>query len=401
MLSCARDPLPPPSSQTLDQTIEHLLDDNADCSISETAQIIHLPQIHKHPDPLKSDLPKKILDFFQNIAAHSQFLIAHIISKNPSRIVFNEGSRFVVTKKTKESITYFIKGENGNENNLNLQDIAGAFNHRLPSSFNSLNTEQKNLLLKLGAAPIAFSLDHITTIHRTHSPSEARLLEKTIPKMWNKQKELKSETHDLYARILTAEENKDKKALRTLYKEALDLSEKRMALEEKSDQIIMNEREKILSREVHFFLQNNPSKKVFIIYGAAHDLSDDFSEDPFYTLPHRCTMPESFVKSSFYASHLENWADRIRFNNDILPPSYIQSIRILYRKSYDILTDVIEKHIQEGGRKEDASMSWNSELNRYLSYSELESIAENVYIKMTALENLIQEVNAKLQAGIE
>ena len=398
ILSCARGPQPPPpSSQTLDQSIEHLLDDNADCSLSETAQIIHLPQVHKHPEPLDSGLPLKTLNFLQNIATRSQFLIAHIISNHPSRIVFNEGSQFVITEKSKENITYFIRNETGRENNLSPQDIADTFNHRLPSSFKSLNKEQKNLLLKLGAAPIAFSLDQITTIHRTHSPSEARSLEQTIPKMWNKQKELKSETHDLYARILTAEENKDKKTLRNLYKEALELSEKRMALDERSDQIIMDEREEILSREVHFFLQNNPSKKVFIIYGAAHDLSDEFSEDSFYTLPHHCTMPKPFIKSAFYAGHLESWADRIRLNNAILTPSHIQSIRILYRKSYDLLTDIIETHTEEGGRKKDPSMSWSSELNRYLSYSELESIAENVYIKITALENLIQEVNTKLQ----
>ena len=397
MLSCAQNV--PFSPQTLDQNIEHLLDEDADCSIPDNAQIIHLPQIHKHPDPLRSDLPKAVLDFLQDVAARSQFLIAHIISQNSSRVVFNEGSQFVITEKAKGNIIYSLGDENGNKQNLGFQEIADIFNHRLPSSFNSLNREQKNLLTKLGAAPVAFSLDHITTIHRTHTPSEAKTLEQVIPKVWDKQRELREETHDLYERILTAEEDNDRRELRNLYKEAMKLSERRIALEEQSDQLIIDDREEILAREVHFFLENNPSQKVFIIYGTAHDLSDEFSTDAFHTLPHVCTMPESFIKSPFYAGYLENWADRIRLNNDILLPSHIQSIRVLYRKSYAVLTDVIEQHIQEGGRKEDHSISWNSTSNKYFTYSELESIAESIYVKMTALENLIQEVNAKLQAG--
>ncbi len=393
MLCCTQNPYTPPSQQSLDQTIKDLLNDDASCSIPEPAQIIHLPQVHKYPEPLSGDLPEQVLNFFHDIAAHSQFLIVHTIKKYPSHIVFNEGSRFIVTQNTKENITYTISNNNDEEMKLNSQDVANIFDHSLPFSYNSLNMEQKNILLELGAAPIALSLDHIKVIHRTHNPSEAKLLGQILTRMWNSQKELKLESHDLYERILNAKENKDEEALKKLQEEAKELSKQRMILEDKSDQLIINRRESILSREVHFFLENNPSRKVFIIYGAAHDLSDEFSEDLFYTLPHKCTMPQSFLKSPAYANHLASWADSILTDNDILFSTHIQSMRILYKKSYKILMDTIEEHTSAGGDKEDPSTSWDPTSNRYLTYSELERIAEGVYVQMIALEDVIRSSN--------
>ena len=388
-LSCTQNlQIPPSSPQTLDQTIENLLDDQASCALPESAQIIHLPQVHHFPYPLRDTMPKKVLDFLQNIATHSQFLITHIISQNDSYIVFNEGSRFVVTENTKENITYPILSENGNRTDLSFQDIAGIFNQHLPLSFENLNNEQKHLLLELGAAPIALSLGHIKTIHRTHNPSEARSLGQILIKMWDTEKDLQSEAHDLYERIQEAEDNNDEKQLESLQKKVVKLSERRMALSEESNQIIMDKRENILAREVNFFLQNNPSKKVFIIYGAAHDLSDEFRDDQFYTLPHRCTMPDSFLQSHSYAGFLKDWADRI-YHRDVLYPSHIQSMKTLYQKSYSILINLVEDHVQNGGSKEDSSLSWSSS-NRYLTYAELEFIAETIYIQMLALEDMIQ-----------
>ena len=399
MFSCSRQFTPPSSQQSLNQTIEDLLDDKASCSIPQSAQIIHLPQVHKYPDPLRSDLPKKVLNFFHDIATHSQFLIAHIIKKDPSYIVFNEGDRFIVTQNTRDNIMYTISNTDNEKIQLNFQKVADIFDHHLPVSYDSLNKEQKNILLELGAAPIALSLNHIQVIHRTHNPSEAKTLGRILTKMWDSQNALKLESHDLYERILNAEENNDKEELKSLQEEAKKLSEKRIMLEETSGQLIIDEREAILAREVDFFLENNPSRKVFIIYGAAHDLSDEFSEHRFYTLPHKCTMPQSFLKSSEYARHLTSWAHRIFTDNDVLLSTHIQSMKILYKKSYKILMDVIEEHTLTGGDKEDPSASWSPASDRYLTYSELELIAESVYVQMIALEDLIQssELQAKKQ----
>ena len=181
--------------------------------------------------------------------------------------------------------------------------------------------------MELGAAPISLSLDHIKVIHRTHNPSEAKMLSQILTRVWDSQNALKLESHDLYRRILDAEENGDKEELKKLRAEAKKISEKRLLLEENSDQLILDERETILSREVHFFLENNPSRKVFIIYGAAHDLSDEFRENSFYTLPHKCTMPPSFLKSPEYARHLTGWAHRIFEDNDVLLASHIQNMK--------------------------------------------------------------------------
>jgi len=378
-----------PAQQTLDQNIESLLDDRASCAIPKSAQIVHLPQVHKYPEPLRDGLPERVLNFFHDTASHSQFLITHIISENPSRIVFNEGSQRIITESNKDYLNT-VFNENGYKRSLSFQDVASVFNHRLPSSYNHLNREQKYLLLELGAASIAFSLDRIQAIHRTHNPSEAKLMGLILTKMWDTQDELTSEFHDLYERISTAEENKDREELIKLQRKAKELSERRIALEERSDQLILDKREEILSREVHFFLENNPSRKVFIIYGAAHDLSDEFSKDHFYTLPHRCTMPKSFLKSSAYARYLTSWADRIYNDNDILFEDHIQSMIILHQKSYDILTDIIEAHIRKGGSKENPPLSWNQGLSRYLSYSELEIIAEVIYVQKTGWEDILR-----------
>lgn len=391
MLCCTQNPYPySPNQETLDQTIKHILDANASCSIPKSAQIIHLPQIHKYHPQLKYKLPAKVLNILYNTASHSQFLITHIISQNSSHIIFDEGSQFIVTENTKDNLLYTLTNENGIEQDIDLQDIADTFNHRLPLSYSRLNKEQIHLLHDLGAAPIALSLDHIKIIHRTQNPSEAERISQILTNMWDNQKELELESINLYERISIAQENNDKETLKKLQKEAKELSDQRMTLNEKEDQLIIDKREEILSREVHFFLENNPSQKVFIIYGAAHDLSDEFSADSFYTLPHHCSIPESFLKSHGYARYLNSWANRIYTENDILFPTHIQSMRILYRKSYTILTDIIEDHIDEGGRKEDPSISWNSELNRYLTYSELEFIAESISEQMVALEDIIQ-----------
>lgn len=390
MLCCTQNTYTPPSQQTLNQTIETIIDDNASCSIPQSAQIIHLPQVHKYPEPLRDDVPGKILNFFHDIAARSQFLIAHIISENPSHIVFNEGSRFVVTENNKDNLMYTALTEKGYERYLSFEDIAYIFNHHLPSSYNNLNREQKNLLLELGAASIALSLDHIQIIHRTQNPSEAKLLGQILTKMWDHEDELTSEFHDLYSRISIAEENDNKEDLIQLRKEAKDLSERRMTLEERSDYLILDKREEILAREVHFFLDNNPSKQVFIIYGAAHDVSDEFNKDHFYTLPHHCTMPEPFLKSSHYARYLTSWAGRIYNDNDILFSDHVQSMIVLYQKSYNILTDIVEEHTRQGGNKRDPSLSWNEGLNKYLTYSELEQIAEAIYVQKIGWEDMLQ-----------
>ena len=394
LLCCTQNPYTPPDQQTLDQTIESLLDKNASCSIPQSAQIIHLPQVHKYPEPLRDDLPEEVLNFFHDIASHSQFLITHIISENPSHIVFNEGSRLVITENNKDTLMYPIFNENGHERYLSFQDVAGIFNHRLPSSYDNLNRIQKNLLLELGAASIALSLDNIQVIHRTHNPSEAKLIGQILTKVWDNEDELALEFYDLYERMSTAEENNDKEELIKLQKEATELSKRRMALEERSDQVILDKREEILAREVHFFLENNPSKPVFIIYGAAHDLSDEFRENYFYTLPHRCTMPKSFLKSSAYARYLTSWAERIYNDNDILFSDHIQSMIILYQTSYNILTDVIEEHTRTGGSKRDLSPSWHQGLNRYLTYFELERIAEVIYVQKAGWEDMLQSSNS-------
>lgn len=391
MLHCADyNPYVPTSEKSLDQTIKHLLDENASCSIPKSAQVIHLPQIHKYPEQLRGDWPEQFVDFFHDIAAHSQFLISHIIRKNPSHVVFDEASRFIITKQNKDAMMYTITNTNGIKRNLNLQDVADIFNHQLPASYNKLDRNQRNLLVELGAASVALSLDHINIIHRTHNTSEAELIVQIVTKMWDTEKELELEFHDLYERISTAQKTKDEQALKELQKEAKKLSEKKWSLLSSKTQLILDKREEILAREVNFFLENNPSKKVFIIYGAAHDLSDEFSGNSFHTLPHACTMPESFLKNLAYARYLKSWADRIYNDNDILFPAHIQSMRILYRKSHSILMDTIEGHINKGGSKKDPSMNWNIELNRYLTYSELELIAESIYVQMVALEDLIR-----------
>ncbi|MDE0151655.1 MAG: hypothetical protein OXK80_04050 [Bdellovibrionales bacterium] len=390
MLCCTQNPYIPPSQQTLNQTIETIVDNDASCSVPQSAQIIHLPQVHKFPEPLRDNIPDRVLNFFHDIATRSQFLIAHIISEHPSYIVFNEGSRFVVTEDNKENLMYTAFTKEGYERYLSFEDIAYIFNNQLPSSYNNLSREQKNLLLELGAASVALSLDHIQIIHRTQNPSEAKLLGKILTKMWDHQSELISEFHDLYTRISTAEDNNNKTELTQLRKEAKDLSERRMTLEERSDYLVLDKREEILAREVHYFLDNNPSRQVFIIYGAAHDLSDEFNKDHFYTLPHRCTMPESFLKSSHYARYLASWAGRIYNDNDILFSDHVQSMIVLYQKSYDILTEVVEEHVRKGGNKKDPSQSWNEGLNRYLTYSELESIAEVMYVQKTGWEDILQ-----------
>ena len=199
------------------------------------------------------------------------------------------------------------------------------------------------------------------------------------------------EFHDLYRRISTAEENNDKEELIKLQKEAKELSKRRMTLEERSDQLILDEREEILSREVHFFLENNPSRQVFIIYGAAHDLSDEFSEDYFYTLPHRCTMPKSFLTSSSYALYLTSWADRIYNDNDILFSDHIEGMIMLYQKSYNILTNILEEHIRKRRSKGDPSPAWHQGLNRYLTYFELEQITEVIYVQRAGWEDMLQD----------
>ena len=53
----------------------------------------------------------------------------------------------------------------------------------------------------------------------------------------------------------------------------------------------------------------------------------------------------------------------------------------------------IEEHLQDGGSKGDFSTSWSPSSDRYLTYSELELIAESVYVQMAALEDLLQQSN--------
>ena len=218
-------------------------------TFNQDTQIIHLPQNHKGPSHIKE------------LVTISQFQITHTILKTINQgeevVVFDEGQKedkinisimyaliygwidlSSIKKKLEfmspdEIEAHWIKSLKNIKEQVRKQ-IKNGFPEGIPQAYEKLSLEQKDLLYKYGASNTLLYLGKIDQIHSSITKKEEEIALKNY-----------------------------------------DLSEE--------EYWAFDFREEKLKEKVVSLLSKNPNdkRKIFIIYGASHDFSDEFANYTF------------------------------------------------------------------------------------------------------------------------
>ena len=294
---------PPPLVQKRSDYL-YILDDNASCEIPDSAEVVHLPQMHELSSIFEFSLPENTMNFLEESATQSQFLLTKIMAKERFKVVFNEGSKDIITREDMDeySIGFELTNQQGETRPLSYKHIPLIFDEGVQPHYNHLTLLQKFILLRGGAVRVSFGLNHIETIHRVMTFSEAAELHSQAKSLVKDQTEAERE-------IKTLIKNKEKAHPKEMSEELKKWSD----LNRKFNKLALEDRDQILSREVRSFLdKTQKTLPAIIVYGAAHDFSDDFKNYNFYILPHVCTLPSDYLKSPFYAQFLRDMAFQIQ-----------------------------------------------------------------------------------------
>ena len=308
-----------------------------DYGIPEKARVIHIPQIHFYSGH-KSMYPSEYLDKIQESVVRTQLNIAKIIMNHPNHIYIAEEIPRTLTNNEAGSFTFAYENKKGKTIRMNKDYIEKNIRRNFyKKSYKGLHKGladiEKELIYRVGSIPLLFFLGHINKVYSaTTSPEKFKsIMDKIHPK-----------NDDL--------SDQDVYNLRTLAREAQ------------------------LKKHVKSLLKRYPEKKIFIVYGAGHYLSDVFNSKYFYRLPEHFVYPEKYTESLHFAMILLN---RSIFRYHYLkkrygtlafdiPEEQIIQIRDNFRRVYDILMSYTH-----GKKPGEISTYYDPEKNKYLTAEEL------------------------------
>ena len=191
-------------------------------SCNKNIKVTHFQQVHEHPSI-------KLPHYITPMISKSQFHILQTLLDYQ-----RQGKKFVVFDE--EEVNEVRAGIQKNSSNK----ISKAF-QSIPKSHKLLSSEQKKILIKKGAARVLYFLDRINHIHKVISDRDWSLFK----------------SHRIHAFFYFMHAFREKK----------------------------------LKEEVDFFLNEYKKKhekdydgEIVIIYGAAHNLSDEFKDCSFQTV---------------------------------------------------------------------------------------------------------------------
>ena len=286
------------------------------CVIPEKARIIHIPQMHS---VLNNEYGKDGYSYFlkENIA-RTQFLIARFILNNKDGLYIDESLN---TPLDSNNISEFVDS---------TTDRMLTFNPH--ESYENLTQITKDFLIEFGGGFLLFYKRYLDVLYPSISPKDS---DRIYSKIFSKQEELDN--------LIEAGQQNNQDGEYILEQ----LSELAKVYQEMGYHI-MDEREVLLKDEV-MKLMSNSEEKIFFIYGAAHDFSDEFEGESFHKVPDVCVIPEDFLIHSRFLALL-NDAYVMKIINENKDLSYDEVIS--YEKwreidsKYQEGIEIIRNHIQ-------------------------------------------------------
>lgn len=197
------------------------------CTYSLGKGIVYLPQFHWRPE---FEGNPEITDS----VARSQFAIAQAILKDKDRTVFQERLYDDVSEKDLQSSQM-------------VSVVKMIFPQGMPTSYSNLNDLQKKLLAEEGAAFVLMYLGEIKEIRKTFASKEqSNAIDQAI--------EAEAKPYGGLARAVQ---------LRV----------------ESVMTLIFKKRDEAAVAEVNSYLRKNPGKKIFLVFGGAHDFTPYFPDN--------------------------------------------------------------------------------------------------------------------------
>ena len=237
--------------------------------IPEEAQVIHIPQIHYTKlNPLRSEE----YHFYKENIARTQLFIAKLIIDNKDSIFISESA----------ALDYFSTvdlnlGNSGDGPSINKEIIEkNVRSDFYKKDFEKLTKKEKELLYFYEASTLLFFLGHIESIH-SYIPKNIGGLCTTL-KMCIKV---------IKMGIIDKMNKKKNSSL-----EEIELEETKQDM--RLNSIVMNDRESLLKAKVELLKKKYPNKKIFFIFGAAHDFSYLFEGESFHRVPDSVIIPEQY-----------------------------------------------------------------------------------------------------------
>lgn len=335
-----------------------------DCTIPSSAEVIHYPMMHNISEMFQTHFPQDVQDFFEESIIYSQFQLFKTIQNYNDMDIFWEGFSSSLMQDQRDSIDYVLENKEDEYSYLlSNNDIKKLFKNY--SSYDYLTYSQKKILLELGGAPVAFAYGATHALHRVVTPKEALMNNKKILSIYQENLSLKDELIPLRDEFSNKDNNQK---LKELEKEIDTIIEQMNQNQKKMDEIIFDQREVALKKEVQAVLKKT-NKPVLIAFGAAHDFSDEFKNYEFYTISTQCSLPQSFLSHPYYAITLIHKADRLLENKQLSP----KQTENYYKEAYTILNNVLEN--------KESEKYWNSFFDRPYTDSELKYLADVAYKK--------------------
>ena len=343
--------------------------------IPKKAQVIHIPQIHYvKPSLIHSN---EYRQFTAENTIRSQLSIAKIIMANIKDNIFVSE---VLTKQTLSNM---------DSDDLNYDDGRPSINKKIveqnvrsdfyKKDFEELTKEEKEFLSMHTATSLLFFLGHIKTVHSFIPKAERDKL--THQKIVEEISKIETRIREMI------DEKKDLLEIGKI-EEAQRIEEIINQLNAKQYLIMMNQRASLLKDQVGMLQEKYPNKKIFIVFGFAHDFSYLFKDVSFYKVPNSVTLPEQ------YSSHLDHAMILLRttsqrFNIALsesegsISKKEIQDFVKDYKRAYKIMMDY-----SKNKDKYPVSFSLLTR-ERHLIDEEIKSKVEEVKLKIHELEALL------------
>lgn len=234
--------------------------------LQDPVKVIHVPQTHLPTSLNPNEQPRELFsDELDNVAT-SQHQIALYLKNNPDLVVLSEGQNIALTKEhreqcyrllpevpttTKEQRAWLANAEDQNLalGAINLSRTLSKFPEGIPEDFAELTCEQKRLLAVAGGDVISFFLEETKAIYPTISSENDKTISEGLTAI--------AKEHGYNYNTVN-----DDPRFRAL---AIDV------------------RERSTQAEVQALIQD-PTRycegdRIAIIYGAAHNFSDEFKAE--------------------------------------------------------------------------------------------------------------------------
>ena len=320
--------------------------------IPKEARIIHIPQIH-YAGPLTAHL-KNYNEFERENIIRTQLLIARVIASYPNEIHISEGPNINLHKKHKAIKLEHLNGELQTMSKDFIKKSMDPYFYEKP--YNKLTDIEKELIYKHGSALLLLFLDHIDSVY---SPEKSKHLAK-----WYIQ-ELKSIGQKIEEAVRLVNKNYNNHQTKTALKEEIN------KLIAKRTTITFFLREKLLKEKVKLLSSENPDKRIFFVYGIAHDFTYLFKEDPFYRLPNYLSVTEQYLLHPFWALSLSD-----SMTNKFITLQETEGLSIEnmeeMMKGYQMSYDIINRYI----KYEKDDISFFSKQDKHYLTKEAEKIME-------------------------